>query len=264
MVALIVLAGEYQQETANCITQYYCPFGGKIMVIKNTGPKALKNSKSCTDEAYRQIRLLIYNQEVVPGQKLVYDDLAKKLQMSRTPIINALNRLEQHGLVVSQSYRGFTVKPMDNREAWDSFGFREAIETFAVEQAIYDADDAEMALLEKKVLDYDNHTPGYYDRKKIFTDIAVHMQIAEISKNQVLKWHLKLTLQHIYMRARLNNYSLERMNAAQLEHHTLLAKMKNKDVLGSVEIMRNHIRTDRSYVLACISGDQSEDEDLIL
>ena len=87
-----------------------------------------RNSISYSDDAYRRIKQLILNQELVPGQKLIYDDLAKRLNMSRTPIINALNRLEQHGLVVSESHRGFTVKPMDTKEAWDTFGFREAIE----------------------------------------------------------------------------------------------------------------------------------------
>jgi DNA-binding GntR family transcriptional regulator len=197
----------------------------------------------------------------------VYDDLAKRLQMSRTPIINALNRLEQHGLVASESYRGFTVRPMDNKEAWDSFGFREAIETFAVEQAIYNADEKQFDLLEEKVIAYDEHRSGYYDRKKIFTDIAIHNQIAEMAKNQVLKWHLKLTLQHIYMRARLNNYSLERLETAQAEHHTLVSRMRNKDVLGSIEVMRNHVHYDRSHVIACISGVSAEpidDDDLMI
>ena len=231
---------------------------------KKNGSKPAKNSHSFTDEAYRRIKQLIFNQEVVPGQKLVYDDLAKKLQMSRTPIINALNRLEQHGLVISESYRGFTVKPMDSREAWDSFGAREAIELFAVEQAIHNADEKKMAALEAKVADYDNYTPGYYDRKKMVTDIAIHLQIAEMAKNQVLKWQLKLTLQHIYLRAQLNAYSLDRMAAAGDEHHNLVSKMKAKDVPGSREIMRNHIHNDRTHVIACISGNQDDNEDPFL
>jgi len=231
---------------------------------KKNGPKPAKNSHSFTDEAYRRIKQLIFNQEVVPGQKLVYDDLAKKLKMSRTPIINALNRLEQHGLVMSESYRGFTVKPMDSKEAWDSFGAREAIELFAIEQAIYNANKKEMAALEEKVAEYDQYTPGYYDRKKMVTDIAIHLQIAEMAKNPILKWQLKLTLQHIYLRAQLNTYSLERMTQAGEEHHRLVAKMKARDVAGSRDIMCSHIHDDRTHVIACIAGNQEENEDPFL
>jgi hypothetical protein len=44
----------------------------------------------------------------------------------------------------------------------------------------------------------------------------------------------------------------------------LLAKMKNRDVLGSIEVMRNHIRNDRNHVIACITDELSEDEELML
>ena len=117
------------------------------------------------------------------------------------------------------------------------------------------------------MLAYDEHQVGYYDRRKIFTDIAIHDQIAAMADNEVLKMHLKLTLQHIYMRAQLNNYSLDRLDEAQNEHHLLLEKMRAKDVQGSIEIMRKHIQNDRSHVIACISGVTTEpidDEDLMV
>ncbi len=87
------------------------------------------------------------------GKKLLYDDLAKRLQMSGTPIINALYRLEQLGLVVSESRRGFTVKPMETKEAWETFDFREAIETCGVCQAILKANgEIDIKELEEKML----------------------------------------------------------------------------------------------------------------
>jgi DNA-binding GntR family transcriptional regulator len=212
-----------------------------------------KKSKTCTDDAFQKIRRLILNQELVPGQKLIYDDLAKRLEMSRTPIINALNRLEQLGLVVSESNRGFTVKPMETEEAWETFEFREAIETYAVEQAISKSNGASMDELKEKMLAYEAYQPSYYDRKKIFLDEAFHMQIAESAGNSVLKWHLKLNMQHLYLRANLSSYEIDRANAAAVEHQQLLEKMKNKDVLGAVELMRNHIRSDRQHTIACLS-----------
>jgi DNA-binding GntR family transcriptional regulator len=224
----------------------------------------LQGSNTYTDEASRKIKQLILNQKLVPGQKLIYDDLAKKLKMSRTPIINALYRLEQLGLVVSESRRGFTVKPMDTKEAWETFDFREAIETYAVEQAILKADDASIDALEKKMLEYEDYQPGYYDRKKIFLDGAFHMEIARMAQNSVLKWHLKLNMQHLYLRANLNNYSIDRVKAATVEHRQLLKKIKNKDVLGAVELIKNHIRGDKNYTITCLSEHDLEKESIVL
>jgi len=215
-----------------------------------------EESNTYTEEAFRNIKQLILNQELIPGQKLIYDDLAKRLKMSRTPIINALNRLEQLGLVVSESRRGFTVKPMHTEEAWETFDFREAIETYAVVQAISKAGESELKTLKEKMLEYEDYRPNYYDRKKIFLDAAFHMQIAKMTRNSVLKWHLKLNMQHLYLRANLNNYSLDREKAATAEHRTLYQKMATKDVLGAVELIKKHVRSDKDYTLACLAQNE--------
>ena len=79
--------------------------------------------------------------------RLVNKDLGEMLNMSRTPIINALNRLVQDGIVGFESFRGFYVKPIDIEEVWDAFGVREALEVYAVEQAIKRGDADDMAIL---------------------------------------------------------------------------------------------------------------------
>jgi DNA-binding GntR family transcriptional regulator len=223
-----------------------------------------RGSKSLTDEAYYKIKQLILHQELIPGQKLIYDDLAKKLEMSRTPIINALNRLEQHGLVVSQSNRGFTVRPMRTKEAWDTYGSREAIETYSVEQVILKASQADLKKLEDKLIAYESYQPPYYDRKKIFLDADFHLQLVQLTDNEVLRWHLKLDLQHINLRANLNNYSIERMHASTEEHRLLLDRIKAKDILGAVETIRSHLQKDKKHVIACFSENMQDGESIAL
>ncbi len=226
------------------------PFGEiKRMVLK-------KETQTYTDEAFRSIKRLILNQEVVPGQRLIYDDLAKRLKMSRTPVINALNRLEQLGLVASESNRGYIVKPMGTAEAWETFGSREAIETWAIKQVIMQSNGSDLGPLEDKLVAYERYQPNYYDRKKIFLDAGFHLQIAQMTRNSVLKWHLKLDLQHIYLRSNLNNYSLDREKAATSEHRQLFQKIKDKDVLGAVDLMKHHIRRDKEYTIACLAEEK--------
>ncbi len=223
--------------------------------LKNNANKksSAKESKPLIEDAYRKIKMLIFQRKLVPGQRLVYDDLGKLLQMSRTPIINALNRLEQQGLVISESYRGFCVKPMDIQEAWEAFGLREALETYAVAEAIKTGDAQGMQELEEKLLAYENYKPNYYDQNKILLDARFHLQIAWMTRNRILRWHLKINLEHVYLRANLDSYNVARVTEATKEHHRLLNHMKRKDILGSVEIIRNHIINARDNVIACLS-----------
>jgi len=216
------------------------------------------NSITRIEEAYRQIKEMIFDQKLIPGQRLVNQDLVDRLNMSRTPIINALNRLVQDGFVAFESFRGFYVKPIDLQEVWDAFGVREALEVYTIEQAIKFSADGDIQELENKLREHAEYQPHYYTRKKFLLDSEFHLQIAAMTKNNVLKWLLKRNFEHIYLRARLENYDIQRMSAAVDEHHRLVRKLKNKDIIGSIELMRNHIQKARDLVIRSLTDEESD------
>jgi len=225
-----------------------------IKVINEKG-NATK-SRTLIEEAYLQIKQMIFNQKIVPGQRLINRDLCNMLNMSRTPIINALNRLAQEGFVDCENFSGFYVKPIDLQEVWDAFGVRQAIEVYAVEQAIKIADANDMAVLEEKLREHEEYKPHYYTQKKFLLDSEFHLQIATIARNRVLKWVLKRNYEHIFLRARLDNYDPQRMESSAQEHRKLVEGMKKKDIQRSIEIMKRHIQKARDLVIQCLSTDE--------
>ena len=58
------------------------------------GVKKKKTKEDFTQEAYMGIRRMFFLNEIIPGQKISYGDLAKRMNMSTTPVIQALKRLE--------------------------------------------------------------------------------------------------------------------------------------------------------------------------
>ncbi|MGD9044642.1 MAG: hypothetical protein PVG06_13060, partial [Desulfobacterales bacterium] len=78
------------------------------------------------------------------------------------------------------------------------------------------------------------------------------------AKNNVLKWLLKRNFEHIYLRARLENYDIKRMPVAVDEHNRLFRKMKNKDIIGSIELIRNHIQKARDLVIRSLTAEESD------
>ena len=217
-------------------------------------------AKTLIEDAYRKIKQMIFEQKLVPGQRLVYKDLCNILNMSRTPIINALNRLEQDGFVASETFRGFYVRPIDIQEVWDAFGVREAFEVYAVEQAIKLAKSIDMEVLEEKLRIHEQYIPTYYSRKKFLLDTQFHLQIAAMTNNRVLKWLLKKNFEHVFLRARLDNYNTERMVSSAKEHRRLFERMKKRDVIGGIEIIRNHVQNERDQVIWCLSNGESDEE----
>ena len=216
------------------------------------------NPRTLIYDAYKKIKKMIFDQELSPGQKLIYKDLGEMLGMSRTPIINALIRLEQEGFVASESFRGFYVRPIDLKEVWDAFGVREALEVYAVEQAIKLGDIKDISILEEKLREHEQYAPHYYTQKKFLLDSKFHLCIASIGKNRVLKYLLKRNFEHIFLRARLDSYDPQRMISSAREHRMLLERMKKKDIVGSIMILRHHIQTAREHVINCLSNKDSE------
>ena len=218
--------------------------------------EGVSETKTLIDSAYRKIKQMIFQQELNPGQRLIYRDLSQMLNMSRTPIINALNRLEQEGYVISESFRGFYVKPVDLQEAWDLFGVREALEAYAVEEAIDRAEPAEIEVLEEKLRKHEAYMPPHYDKKKAALEAEFHLQIAAMAKNKVLENLLRTNFEHIYLRFDLIPMNPERMPLAVQEHHDIVDKIKKKDLAGAIETIRLHVRKGRNATVAGISKEK--------
>jgi DNA-binding GntR family transcriptional regulator len=163
--------------------------------------------------------------------------------------------------VASENFRGFCVKPIDLEEVWENFGVREALEVYAVKQAIQVGSADDLRLMEERLNKHKEYMPGQYTRKKFLLDSEFHLQIADMARNSVLRYLLKRNLEHIYLRARLDDYDPERMVSSSREHEELLERMKRKDIIGSIEIIQNHIQTARDHVISCLSEQKSDERE---
>jgi DNA-binding GntR family transcriptional regulator len=220
----------------------------------------MDNKRMLTEEAYRKVKEMIFQQQLAAGQKLIYGDLSRRFNMSPTPVINALYRLEHEGFVVSVPFKGFYVKKIGLQEAWDLFGVREALETYMVEQAILVAEPRGMSVLEEKFAQHASYQPKVYDRKRFLLDSEFHIQMASMSKNQVLTRQLSTTLEHFYIRFKFDTMALDRLKSSVEEHRQIIERIKRKDINGSRDAVRNHIQNARNYIIQSLYDEQSLDQ----
>jgi DNA-binding GntR family transcriptional regulator len=223
----------------------------------------MQNKRMLTEEAYRKVKAMIFDQKLAPGQKLTYGKLSKTFKMSPTPVINALHRLENEGMVVSAPFKGFYVKKIGLQEAWDLFGVREALESYAVEQAISVATPEDIAFLEEKMEQHASYRPRAYDRKRFMLDAEFHIQLASMSRNQVLAQQLSTIFEHFYTRFKFDELPLERLDRSVEEHRAIIEKIKRKDTNGSRDTMRIHVQNARNHIIQAVSDEQPPDEPAI-
>lgn len=98
--------------------------GGSLRPIRREG-------SSLADVAYRRISEALLTGQIPPGERLVMDQLADQLQISRTPVRDALLRLERENLIEPTGRRGYVVRVMTFDDAVHLYEARAAIEGFA-------------------------------------------------------------------------------------------------------------------------------------
>jgi DNA-binding GntR family transcriptional regulator len=216
----------------------------------------ISGKRMLIDEAHQKIKDMIFDQKLAPGQKLTYNDLSRAFDMSPTPVINALHRLEHEGFVVSVPFKGFYVKKIGLQEAWDLFGVREALETYIVEQVILVAEPGGLTKLEQALNEHACYQPQVYDRKRFMLDSEFHKQLALMSRNRVLAEQLSTTLEHFYMRFKFDTLSLDRLQNAAEEHRQIVDRIKRKDINGVREAMRNHIQNARNHIIQALTDER--------
>ncbi|MFQ5942877.1 MAG: GntR family transcriptional regulator [Anaerolineales bacterium] len=96
-----------------------------------------------------RIRYLILSRTLVPGQRLVQSELAKQLGVSRTPIREALHRLESDGLVKLSPHKGASVADLSISDLKDIYSIRIAIEGYGAYLAAQNVTDPDLIQLEE-------------------------------------------------------------------------------------------------------------------
>ncbi len=210
------------------------------------------------DVAFRKIKEMMYHHEIVPGQKLLYHELAKKLNMSITPIIQALNRLQLLNIVYSERNKGYYVGEVDPVEAEELFAAREAFETFLVPTIIEKLTDKKLKTLEKAL---NEHVKAVsvpeYRRILMIKDTNFHLEMIKLAENQVIYNLCKLIFERIYLKYRPEYMREERIKEAAEEHRALLGALKERDVKKTRRLLRQHIKNGREHVVGSLWQDRS-------
>jgi DNA-binding GntR family transcriptional regulator len=137
-------------------------------------------------DVYACLRNAIFRGVLAPGERLVVEQLATRLGVSRAPIRDALRSLESDGLVMASGRKGKVVSTLSVRDAWEVYSLRATLEVMAVRLAIENRSDDLFAELEDLVADM-RHAGKSADLSKLSTlDVHFHEAVCRASGHQRL------------------------------------------------------------------------------
>ena len=197
-------------------------------------------SDSVVDRVYEQLKAMSVSYELKPGERLNEGELAKRLGVSRTPLREALNRLNTEGFLRFTPGKGFFCRELDAHEIFDLYELRKSIEVASVRLAVKRANDEEIdALL--AFLDATGPDPGERSSIELVElDESFHERLMAMSANA----EMLRVLRNVNARIRFVRWiDMDRINRAntQAEHRAVLHALKARDEGACVYVLERHI-----------------------
>ncbi len=207
------------------------------------------NAQSASELAYKAIKEMMGQYMLVPGQKIALDPLAEKIQLSKTPIINALNQLEKENFVTSIQNRGFFIKEISLGEVDELYRVREALEILSIEESIKYGTEEKLGKVKEAKIAHDKYKDEFGSIKRFTLDAIFHLKIAEMGGNSSLTRLLKQVLEHIYIRQRIERVSPKRLMETPREHQEIFESIRNKDLKKARIIMKRHLQRAKKFAM---------------
>lgn len=216
-------------------------------------PPSLPGRQVLADSVYDVVKQQIMDLKLAPSERLNIDQLARELEVSNTPLREALARLEAEGLVTRRSLQGFTVAPVpDLADLHELFELRLMLEPEAARAATKHLGPEDLALLrssvERMVELADGGESGHYRRhQSLVTDDAYfHDFVAKASGSKLLRrtvsgLHAHTALYRVYFKA---GNAPEGGETAD-EHATIVDALAEKSPSEAARAMREHLRRSR-------------------
>ena len=212
----------------------------------------MKKQKNLTLAVYYRIKEMMLNYDIVPGQRLVFVDLAKQLGVSRTPVNNALSILAKEGYLDFVPNQGYSVHRLTIEEAECLYEIREILELGTIGKAIREMDDDKLRLLENRMSDYQQAISDRVHRKLFILDTEFHAAIVEMIHNPILSERYRDVCQKIFLRFRVEDLEIGRIKEIVQEHEVLFDAVRIRDVDRAKELIKAHHAKARKSLFAII------------
>jgi DNA-binding GntR family transcriptional regulator len=211
---------------------------------------AIQRHRGLADDVYGAIFNKLMSLEISPGARITVDVLVRELEVSQTPIREALGRLEGEGLVVKTHLVGYSASQQITRQRFDEiYELRLLLEPDGARRAAQRVSEEQMCKLKDtadQMRKLDSRERSSYSRFARL-DGDFHDKIMEIAGNELIRH--TLTHLHIHFHIFRLMFHARVTEEALSEHESILAALSSRDELGADRAMRDHIERSHQRLL---------------
>lgn len=200
---------------------------------------ALRNT-SRGEFVFASLRDAIWEGRFAPGERIAEEDIARSLGVSRTPVREALRRLQERGLLVIGAGRSLVVAELTKQQVLELYAMREILEGSAARFAAQHANQAEIDMLHRLLDEFDKHQSNA--RVLVALNRRFHGAVCEAAHNRYLiatlaGMHDAMALLHS------NTFRMpNRRTETDAEHRRIVLAIERRDPDEAEKAARHHVR----------------------
>lgn len=210
-------------------------------------------SRPIRDIAYEQLKHAIITGEIPAGSRIVETVYAEHLHISRTPLREALRKLERDGLVEYVLHRGVVVRAFTINDIDEIFTIRNAMMMLILPSIIENVTEEALEKLRGILKEMDvAHKQEDADALAI-QNRAFHGTIEHLSDKRRILRVIDSQEEYIIRFSSLTIASIVRRSNAHQEHHQMLELLEKRDLEGLKTLMHHHLEESKETCLAAVA-----------
>jgi DNA-binding GntR family transcriptional regulator len=205
----------------------------------------LSKNNNLDDIVYEKLKEAIILNKFPPNYKIVESEIARKMNVSRTPVHIAIKLLEKDGLLTLIRNKGAVVKHITYKDIKDAFALRVELERITVKLAINKINEKHIKILEEYIKQEEEAYKSNNRHKAYLLASKFHKKIAEISGNNFLFRNVndivdKTDYFDIFFI--IDDPELNKKYDSPIEHSNILNALKSKQINRAVQLMEDNIK----------------------
>ena len=201
------------------------------------------------DIVFKTLREAIITGDLQSGERLMEVKLANELGVSRTPVREAIRKLELEGLVVMTARKGAEVAPINSKDLKEVLEIRSVLESLACELACQNVKPASIKALKEINSDIEAAINEDDDERITKLDVDFHEKIYEMTNNQRLINILHQLKEHIYRYRFAYIRDIKNKNTIVEEHQRIIEDLIDKNGKAAKKDIEHHIAVQEKYIL---------------
>jgi DNA-binding GntR family transcriptional regulator len=217
-------------------------------------PSELEHSGDMKEDVYNLLKRMIMKREFTPNERLDAYEIAKQLNTSRTPVRDALNKLDAEGFIKTYPRKGTFVTGIYKQDLIHLFQYREMNELYALDLGFEQLCN-QTAKFASEIDKWDGMLKAQECEGTLFmeSDIIFHKHIVHSTKNPILINLYENVNCHVHIARGYYLQDIRRMMDASQEHKVILNCLLEKNKVGAKSALKKHLDNTLDGLLKMIA-----------